>query len=171
MNIVTKPIQGKTPAIVLINPKYPNNLGMIVRLASCFGIGQIWFTGKRMTDEISNLSRLPREERLKGYQDVQLIHNDYPFNFFNKPSIVGIEVKEGSQILPYFNHPKNAIYVFGPEDDSIPKGYSACCHQFVTIPVKHCLNLATAVSVVLYDRLSKTNIGFYITPGEWETRG
>jgi len=29
------------------------------------------------------------------------------------------------------------------------------CHRFIIIPSKHCLNLAAAVYLILYDRISK----------------
>jgi tRNA(Leu) C34 or U34 (ribose-2'-O)-methylase TrmL len=45
--------------------------------------------------------------------------------------------------------------VFGPEDGSLPKGVRTACHQFVVIPSMHCMNLAAAVYVVLYDRAYK----------------
>lgn len=34
----------------------------------------------------------------------------------------------------------------------------ACCHRFVQIPAMHCLNLAGAVGVALYDRARKAGI-------------
>jgi tRNA C32,U32 (ribose-2'-O)-methylase TrmJ len=52
-------------------------------------------------------------------------------------------------------HPENAVYVFGPEDGSIPPVFRRHCHRFVSIPSKHCLNLAAAVYIVLYDRNQK----------------
>ncbi len=46
-------------------------------------------------------------------------------------------------------------YVFGPEDGSIPPVLRRHCHRFVSIPTKHCTNLAAAVYTVLYDRILK----------------
>ena len=39
---------GRAPAIVLADPKYAHNVGMVIRLASCYGIGQVWYTGERV---------------------------------------------------------------------------------------------------------------------------
>jgi tRNA(Leu) C34 or U34 (ribose-2'-O)-methylase TrmL len=37
----------------------------------------------------------------------------------------------------------------------LPKQVRLLCHRFVIIPTHHCLNLAAAVNVVLYDRRFK----------------
>jgi hypothetical protein len=73
---------GRPPAIVLIDPKYAHNVGVVVRLASCYGLKQVWFTGERVSLDISFRKRLPREERMKGYADVEIINYDYPFEQF-----------------------------------------------------------------------------------------
>lgn len=67
---------------------------------------------------------------------------------------VAIELLAGSMPLHQFEHPDDAVYVFGPEDGSIPKGVRAC-HAFVAIPSKHCLNLAAAVYVTLWHRTTQ----------------
>src|SRR6266567_9514872 len=51
MGIVTGPIRrgdGITPAIGLVDPKFPHNVGAAVRAASCYGIRQVWFSGERV---------------------------------------------------------------------------------------------------------------------------
>lgn len=168
------PKNGEAPAIALINPKHAANVGMVVRLASCYGLGQVWWTGKRVDLDISQRTRLPREERMKGYQDVSMIQHDHLFDQFEGVTPVAIEVRENSESLYDFEHPKNALYVFGPEDGSIDNKYLRHCHRFVVIPTRHCLNLATAVSTVLWDRQYKSYLNGeadLITPGEFEKRG
>lgn len=166
---------GTVPSIALINPKFPRNVAAIIRLASCYNIPQVWFTGNRVA--VAENERLPREERMKGYKNVDLIQNDYFFDQFDKGvTPVAVEVRENSENLFEFEHPENALYVFGPEDGSIPRATLQHCHRFVIIPTKHCLNLATAVSTVLYDRAFKSYMNgnsesAYITPGEVEGRG
>ena len=148
--------RGQTPSIVLTNPKFPHNVGMAIRAASCFGIRQVWMTGQRIKDEIADLSRIPREERLKGYKDVEMIHDDRFLDRF-QPGIVpvAIELLPGSEILVDFEHPENAVYVFGPEDGSIDTAIRRHCHRFVAVPTAHCMNLSATIYVVLYDRMLK----------------
>jgi tRNA(Leu) C34 or U34 (ribose-2'-O)-methylase TrmL len=147
---------GIAPAIALTNPKYPHNVGAAVRAASCFGIPQVWYTGDRVTLEVERLGRLPREERMKGYKDVKIIQYDRVFDQFDKTvTPVAVELRENAELLPNFIHPENPLYIFGPEDGSIPQVYLKLCHRFVVLPTRHCVNLAAAVYMVLYDRLVK----------------
>lgn len=148
---------------------------MVVRLASCYNFKQVWFTGDRVREDMESKKRLPREERMKGYKEVDMIHYDHVFDQFPKNvTPVAVEVRENSEMLHLFEHPENPLYVFGPEDGSIPKVLLAHCHRFLVIPTKHCLNLATAVSTVLWDRQYKRYLNGHeemITPGKFEERG
>ena len=124
------PPHGVAPAIALVDPKYPQNVGMVVRLASCYGLRQVWFTGERVTLDPSKGERLPREERMKGYKDVEMIHFDHFFDQFPADTVpVAVEVRENSEPLHTVEHPVNALYVFGPEDGSIPKPLLTHCQQ------------------------------------------
>ena len=149
-----KPI-GVAPAVLLTNPKYQHNVGQSLRACSCFGVKQLWFTGDRVNLEEGK--RIPREERMKDYREVQLIQYDYPFDRFPRGvTPVAIEVREDSELLPDFVHPENPLYVFGPEDGSIHQTFLKYCHRFVKIPIRHCSNLSAAVYMVLYDRMQKS---------------
>lgn len=148
--------KGQTPSIALINPKFPHNVGAAIRAASCFGVKQVFFTGVRIDEELRLSKRLPREERMKGYKDVELLKDEYFFDRFDKDVIpIAVEITPTSELLTFFEHPEKALYVFGPEDGSIPQVVMRHCHRFVSIPSAHCLNLAAAVNVVLSDRRMK----------------
>jgi tRNA(Leu) C34 or U34 (ribose-2'-O)-methylase TrmL len=152
-----KPPAGVVPAVVLINPRFAHNVGMVLRLASCYGLSQLWYTGDRVKLDLDKKTRLPREERMKGYRDVTIYNFDRPLEQFQDAVPVAVEVRANSERLPQFEHPQNAVYVFGPEDGSLPPAVLAKCHRFVIIPThrNYCLNLATAVSTLLYDRAYK----------------
>ena len=48
MGIVIGPIRrgdGIAPAVALVDPKFPHNVGAAVRAASCYGVRQVWFSG------------------------------------------------------------------------------------------------------------------------------
>jgi tRNA(Leu) C34 or U34 (ribose-2'-O)-methylase TrmL len=149
--------RSATPAIVLMNPKFPHNVGQVIRMCAAFEAKQIVYTGDRMEELLGELGRIPREERLKAYKHVGLERDDRPFDRFKatKASVVCVEVDATAEYLPYFEHPTNAVYVFGPEDGSVFKAARHDCHRFVQIPSLHCLNLATAVGLLLYDRHAK----------------
>lgn len=145
--------------IALTNPKYPHNVGAAIRACSCWGIEKLVWSGKRVPHphewSESDLKefRIPREERMKGYRDVTLEKND---RF--KDLIVGgivpvaIEIMPDSENLFEFEHPENAMYIFGPEDGGLTSIVLQHCHRFIQIPTRHCLNLGCAINVVLAHR-------------------
>lgn len=150
---------GVTPAVALCNPMLAHNVGAAVRAASCFGVKQVWFTGDRVSLNPANGERLPREERMKGYKEVELHQFDYFFEQFDRGTTpVAVELLENAELLPQFEHPENPLYVFGPEDGSIPPAIRRHCHRFVAIPIHHCANLAAAVYMTLYDRMLKRQL-------------
>lgn len=148
-----------TPAVVLTDPKFPHNIGQTIRALSCFGVGQLWWSGQRMLKALEGLSRIPREERMRGYADVSVLHHEKPIEVFSKIAVpVAVEFRDNSENLFEFEHPANAVYIFGPEDGSIDQGTLRNCHRFVKIPTKHCTNLSAAVYLVLYDRMMKAHL-------------
>ena len=150
---------GTAPSVVLINPKFAHNVGAALRACSCFGIEQLVYTGDRIEGDLALKKRLPREERMKGYRDVELAACDYPFERLPEDAVpVAVELREGSIPLTFFEHPEKAVYIFGPEDGSLRNVQVRECHHFVVIPSAHCLNLAAAVNVVLYDRRAKRQL-------------
>jgi len=155
-----KTMKGRPPAVALIDPKYPHNVGAALRACSCWGFGQLWWTGCRVALDVPHGERLPREERMKGYRSVELTRDDQVFDRFEPGSVtpVAVELRPDAESLVEFEHPTDALYVFGPEDGSLPKSVRLLCHRFVVIPTHHCLNLAAAVNVVLYDRRLKRTL-------------
>lgn len=169
--VFTVPIEGKIvgvpPAVILLNPRYGHNVGNAMRACSVFGLSQLWWTGDRVAldleQKVEKKGRLPREERMKGWRSVKLFNHDRPFQFFENVVPVCLEITPGAEELTTFEHPENAVYVFGPEDGGVDHTIRRLCHRFITIPTDHdesgkplCLNLAAAVNVVLYDRRAKS---------------
>ena len=68
------------PGVVLIDPKYPHNVGATIRACSCFGVDSLVWTGSRI--QISTYERLPREERMKGYRRVQFMNHQRPLSLY-----------------------------------------------------------------------------------------
>lgn len=159
-------------AVVLCNPKTPYNVGAAIRACSIFGVPTLRWTGERITTAEArrkagsglkgNRPRLPREERMKDYTNVdwrvassERVVTELAAARGLVP--VAVELRAGAELLHDFVHPENALYVFGPEDGSIAKGVLSVCHRFVRIPSANRtpLNLAAALNVVLYDRHAK----------------
>jgi tRNA(Leu) C34 or U34 (ribose-2'-O)-methylase TrmL len=147
-------VTGQTPAVALYNPKYPHNVGGAFRACGVFGARQLWYVGERAESVWQAERRIPREERHRDYKDVELVKGSGRFlDEFPAGTVpVAVEVHPGAEVLTYFEHPANAVYVFGPEDGSLPRGILTACHRVVIIPSDHCLNLASAVACVLMHR-------------------
>ena len=157
---MNRPTKGRPPAVALIDPKYPHNVGAALRACACWGAPQLWWTGRRVTLDVARGQRLPREERMKGYRSVEMLRDDRVFDRFARGTVtpVAVELRPAAESLVTFEHPEDALYVFGPEDGSLPKAVRLWCHRFVFVPTHHCLNLAAAVNVVLYDRRLKRQL-------------
>jgi tRNA(Leu) C34 or U34 (ribose-2'-O)-methylase TrmL len=146
-------------AIGLVDPKYPSNLGTIVRTAAAYDVKHVLFTGTRMQETLDNTERIPRELRMKEYGSVNWEHvAGGPIDLavvHDHIVPVCVEFLDHAENLVDFIHPEHAIYIFGPEDGDVPQNTRRRCHRFVKIPTRYCLNLATAVATVLYDRACK----------------
>jgi tRNA(Leu) C34 or U34 (ribose-2'-O)-methylase TrmL len=146
---------GRTPAVLLDDPKYPHNVGMAFRACACLGVPQLWYTGTRARDVWQEMSRLPREERMPRYTSrTELIAAEGRWLGRFPPGTVpvAVEVSPTAEDLTWFEHPDQAVYVFGPEDGSLSKGTRSACHRFLILPSDGPLNLAVAIGWVLGDR-------------------
>lgn len=139
--------------IGLCDPKSPTNMGAVMRAAGCYQASEIRYSGTRhdraakfQTDTKNMLQKIP----LKPLQNLV---EDLPA----KMKVVCVELAEGATPLPEFMHPSQAIYIFGPEDSSIPQEIINQADHVVYIPTIGCMNLAATVNVVLYDRLAKAD--------------
>lgn len=136
----------------LVNPKSPENVGMVMRAAGCYEASKIFYTGTRFdrarqffTDTKNSHEKIP----LKNTEDLISVVPE-------GAKIVAIELVEGATPLMYFQHPEQAFYIFGPEDGSLSQSILDACDHVVYIPTIGCMNLAATVNVVLYDRLTKS---------------
>ncbi len=144
----------KTPKVIiaLINPKTVSNVGAVMRAAGCYRVDAVLYSGTRydraakmQTDTKDRCQTIP----LTGVDDL-LAH--IPTN----AKVVCVELAEGAIPLPDYQHPENAIYVFGPEDGTINQSIIDRADAVVYVPTVGCMNLAASVNVVLYDRLAKS---------------
>lgn len=157
-------------AIALIDPKYVYNLGGVVRAAACFNADTVYYRGDRLDRELGSeigafshwphrtgdQARIPRELRMYSVKIVKLASDRDIFALTeNHITPVCVENIEGFEQLAAFIHPKNAIYIFGPEDGELNGYVRSHCMRHVRIPSEFSLNLSAAVNIVLYDRSTK----------------
>lgn len=138
--------------IGLTNPKNASNVGSVMRAAGCYCVDSVFYTGLRYdravklnTDTKQIRSSIP----LSNVDDLLQCKNDHT-------KVICVDLVVGAIPLPAFTHPENALYIFGPEDGTIPQHVINKADHVVYVPTIGCMNLAATVNVVLYDRLSKS---------------
>lgn len=163
---VSKSVAGKTMAgkigavrenrvvIGLSDPKSPTNVGAVMRAAGCYGVNQVCYTGTRYdraaqfaTDTHNAAQTIPLD-RVEDF--VQRVTADM--------KVICVELVDGATPLPLFEHPPQALYIFGPEDGTLSQSIIDQADAVVYVPTKGCMNLAASVNVLLYDRLCKSGV-------------
>lgn len=137
-------------AIGIDNGKIPFNLGTLMRGAYNFDADLIFTVGNRYKRQISDTVNARNHIPILHFQTWE----DYKkvgLNWIH----VGIELFDKSDNIKTFVHPKQAVYLLGPEDGSLSKEAQDICKYFLKIPTKHCLNQAQAGTIVMYDRILK----------------
>lgn len=145
-------MQDSAVSIGLIKPKSPTNVGAVLRAAGCFRARAVYYTGSRY-DRAAKFSTDTKDASqaipLSGVENLL-------DGLSENAQVVCIELVEGAIPLPDYRHPDHAYYIFGPEDGTIDQALIDRADAVVYIPTVGSLNLAAAVNVVLYDRLSKS---------------
>lgn len=138
-------------ALGILNPKTPENMGNILRAAGCYGADKIFYTGERydrakkfFTDTKNISSKIP----VAGVDDLLAV-------IPQGARVIAVELVEGAIPLMDFQHPVDAYYLFGPEDNSLTQDILNQCDAVVYVPTLGCMNLSATVNVVLYDRMAK----------------
>lgn len=144
-------------SIGLSNPKSPENVNSVRRAAGNFRVDSIYYTGKRYPRAVRlnpATTNMSRDVSLNiPVVEVSCLIDGTPENM----EIVCVEFAEDAIPLPGYQHPDNALYIFGPEDGTLSQKIIDRANAVVYVPTRGCMNLAAAVNVVLYDRLTKSS--------------
>lgn len=68
-------------------------------------------------------------------------------------TVVGVELTDDAIDLPSFQHPKQAVYILGPEGGNLSPDIVKRCDFIIKIPMRFCVNVGVAGAIVMYDRL------------------
>jgi tRNA(Leu) C34 or U34 (ribose-2'-O)-methylase TrmL len=126
------------------------NFGTMVRTAEAFGAAFCFTVGRRYKHQTSDTTKSCRHLPIFHYADLDEFWRHIPFDCVP----VAVEVG-GAKLLPHLAHPRSAVYLLGPEDGNLPKEILERAPITVSIPAARCLNVATAASIVMYDRIAK----------------
>jgi tRNA G18 (ribose-2'-O)-methylase SpoU len=128
----------------------PMNVGNLVRTAHAFGASFVC-----LIDPHVGMREI-------GLSDTSSAARSMPLYTFERMDelvlprgcrLVGVELLDDAVALPSFRHPRQALYLLGPELANLPTEAIERCHHVVRIPMRFCVNVATAGAIVLYDRV------------------
>lgn len=138
-------------AIGIWHPKTEQNVGTLFRSASLYGAAFVFTVGCRYRRQASDTPKTPMHTPLFHYTDV----DDLVFHLPWSTSLIGIEMDERSESLStHSNNWERCAYMLGAEDHGLPPEVLSRCHSVLAIdcPSDRSMNVATAGSIVLYDR-------------------
>ncbi|KZN47754.1 RNA methyltransferase [Pseudoalteromonas luteoviolacea] len=146
-------------AIGLVNPKSPTNVGGVLRAAGCYGAQAVYFNGNRYAKAAKYHTDT---KNIADHIPIQQVDDLISLKISGR-ALVCVELVEGATPLPEFQHPEDALYIFGPEDGSLPQSIVDAADAVVYVPTTGCMNLAATVNVLLYDRMAKRATSFDAT--------
>lgn len=142
--------------IGLSNPKSPENVGSVMRASGNYGVDSVYYTGSRYPRAVELNPDIPKMSRSVS-QGVSLSGVACLLDTVaDDMDIVCVEFAINAVPLPEYQHPKNAYYIFGPEDGTLSQEIIDRAEAVVYVPTVGCMNLSATVNVLLYDRLIKS---------------
>jgi tRNA(Leu) C34 or U34 (ribose-2'-O)-methylase TrmL len=135
--------------IGLHQPKDAKNIGSVLRACGCYDADMIVVSGKRYGHACTDTQR--------AWKHIPFLEVDDLRSVIPKGCVpVAVDLLPNARPLPTYQHPERAFYIFGGEDRTLNEEVISWCRDVVFVPTAHCMNLAAAVNVVLYDRLCKS---------------
>ena len=149
--------------IILLRPRYPENIGAAARAIRNMGIGQLVVVSPENCD-LTRILKMATHvasdvvEEMKVFEDLKDAVAPYQY-------IVGTTARLGGERKTVFSPPEMAkilvpisrenriAILFGPEDRGLTNEDIRLCHALVNIPTAEfsSLNLAQAVMIICYE--------------------
>ncbi len=156
--------------IILLRPRYPENIGAAARAIRNMGIGQLVLVSPENCD-LTRILKMATHvasdvvEEMEVFEDLKDAVAPYQY-------IVGTTARLGGERQTVFSPPEMAkilvpisrenkiAILFGPEDRGLTNEDIRLCHALVNIPTAEfsSLNLAQAVMIICYE-LFKASLG------------
>lgn len=138
-------------AIGIVHAKKEVNIGTLFRTAQSYGAAFIFTVGRRYAKQASDTTKAWRHLPLYHFATIEDLVDHLPYDC----PLVGVELDPRARPLQSYTHPERACYLLGAEDNGLTEAERQRCHQLVQLPGAYCLNVATAGSLVMYDRWCK----------------
>jgi tRNA G18 (ribose-2'-O)-methylase SpoU len=126
------------------------NAGTLFRSAMALGADFVFTVGRKYTRQPGDTPNVARHMPYMNFPCLTDFRQCCPVG----AQLVCVEITPEAHELPRFIHPERAIYLLGSEGGGLPPELLRS-NLVVKIPTKMCLNVSTAGSIVLYDRLAK----------------
>jgi len=138
--------------IGILHPELDENIGTLWRSAYIMGASFIFTVGsKKFKKQSSDVTHSWNKIPLYLHQDFEGFYQSLPYS----TQLIGIEMGKNSTPLFDFSHPLRAAYLLGSESCGLPENVIQKCHSIVSLPGNFSVNVATAGSIVIYDRITK----------------
>lgn len=153
-------------SIVLLGPKYPENIGSAARAALTMGIGQLLVVGSPLTPQAREQAMKTATHHAAHLVEGICYREQLAACLADFTLVVGATARRGRQRLPLAAPAQLAellgptlaqgpvALLFGPEDKGLANQDLDCCGLVVTIPTADqftSLNLAQAVMIICYE--------------------
>lgn len=136
-------------AIGVWHGKNEDNIGTLVRSARAFGAAFVFTVGQRYERQASAV-KADRHIPVLRFPDLAELRLALP----KSCRIVGVELDERATPLARFRHPLAACYLLGGEDHGLGAEVRRGIQLVQIEGAGYCLNVATAGSIVLWDRVA-----------------
>ena len=138
--------------IGIYHPEKQENLGSLWRSAYIMGASFIFTVGKnKFVKESSDVTHAWNKIPLYVHSDFDNFYRSLPYS----TQLIGVEMHENAIAIKDFEHPQRAVYIMGCESSGLPSSVLDRCHKLVSLPGNFSLNVASAGSILIYDRISK----------------
>lgn len=138
--------------IGIYHPENKENLGSLWRSAYIMGASFIFTIGKsKFIKESSDVTHAWNKIPLYIHPHFDHFYSSIPYS----TQLIGVEMHEKSIAVREFEHPQRAVYLLGCESSGLPSKIVDRCHQLVSLPGNFSLNVASAGSILIYDRINK----------------
>jgi tRNA G18 (ribose-2'-O)-methylase SpoU len=133
------------------NGKNHYNLGTLWRSAFIFGASFIFTVGRRYSKQSSDTVHAWKHIPLHKFDS-----NDDLVKFLPMGCpLIGVELDDRAHSITTFSHPERACYLLGAEDNGLSEAERQRCHALIQLPGSCSMNVASAGTVVMYDRYLK----------------
>ena len=141
-------------AIGVYHSKTEANIGTLMRSAYLYQAAFVFTVGHRYRTQASDTPKTALHIPLFHFDSIEDLVDHLP----HSTPLIGVELDPRGKQLPEYKHPERATYLLGAEDRGLPQHVIDRCHSLIEIPTPEpqSMNVATAGSIVIYDRHVKS---------------